>query len=319
MKLSYRYEDENSGDGAGSGAGGDSGSGGNADNGGGGNTDSGSSGDTGGDWRASLPEDIREATSLKDVSDVSSLAKQFVDQQQFLGNSIRIPSAEAGEKDLDAFYTKVEKHAPELMRKSSLESPESRTKMFKALGMPGEAIDYQPPEGLPEGALTDELLGEYRAAAFKNNMTKEQFSGFLQDVIAPGHQRAVEANNERVDGIKQLQVEMGVAWGPRSSRILRVMEENGFSPGLQDAVKNGNLSAEDWRAFDKMGEALGHEGSQIINQQGGSEALTPAEARERADEILNRLDDMEQGSPAYTRLLDKRVKYIEMAQGPKSR
>ncbi|RLD77089.1 MAG: hypothetical protein DRJ15_14205, partial [Bacteroidetes bacterium] len=297
MKLSYRYEDENPGDGAGSGAGGDPGGTGDIDNGGGGNTDSGAGGDTGGDWRASLPEDIREATSLKDVSDVSSLAKQFVDQQQFLGNSIRVPSEEAGQKDWDAFYEKVERRAPELMRKSDLDTPEARSKMFSTLGKPKEATDYQAPEGVPEGMLTDELLGEYRAAAFKNNMTKEQFSGFLQDVIAPGHQRAVEANNERVDGIKQLQVEMGVAWGPRSSRILRVMEENGFSPGLQDAVKNGNLSAEDWRAFDKMGEALGHEGSQIVNQQGSNEALTPAEARERADEILNRLDDMEQGSP----------------------
>ena len=48
------------------------------------------------DWRASLPEDIRGAKALESVKDVDSLAKQFLDAQSHIGNSIRITSEEAG-------------------------------------------------------------------------------------------------------------------------------------------------------------------------------------------------------------------------------
>jgi hypothetical protein len=49
------------------------------------------------DWRANLSDDLRSSKGLESVKDVESLAKQFLDAQSHIGNSIRIPGEDAGQ------------------------------------------------------------------------------------------------------------------------------------------------------------------------------------------------------------------------------
>ena len=97
------------------------------------------------DWRSSLPEDIRSAKAFDSVKDVNSLAKQFLDAQSHMGNSIRIPGEDAGQEAIDAFNQK-------LMNKTSLmqrpETPEDFDSVFKSMGKPEDASGYAVPEDI---------------------------------------------------------------------------------------------------------------------------------------------------------------------------
>ena len=48
-------------------------------------------------WKDSLPEELKGHKGLTDVKDVGSLAQQFLDSQQMIGQSIRVPGPDAGE------------------------------------------------------------------------------------------------------------------------------------------------------------------------------------------------------------------------------
>ena len=62
------------------------------------------------DWRDSLPGDIRSSI---DVESVEDLAKGYVNAQQMIGGSIRIPGKEAGKEDWDKFYSAMAKACEE--------------------------------------------------------------------------------------------------------------------------------------------------------------------------------------------------------------
>ncbi len=265
------------------------------------------------DWRAALPEELRSAPGLKDVRDVASLAKQFVDQQAYLGTSIRVPSEEAGEKDWEAFFEKVEaRTGGRLMRKTALDDPEQRERILDAMGRPKEPTEYEVPEAAAP-LLNDEMIGQYRAAAHKAGLTKEQFQQFLEDAAKPQLQAQEAQLQEHQQAWNQLQAELGAAFTPRQARVLRVMEEAGFSKELIGLAREGRLAVGEWRALDRIGEMLGKEGTQIVTQDGTKEALTPDEARARADEIYRQMQELEPGSPEYNRLMQKRVEYFKMA------
>ena len=147
------------------------------------------------DWRASLPEDIRSAKAFDSVKDVGSLAKQFLDAQSHIGNSIRIPGEDAGQEAIDAFNQKL-MNKTNLMQKP--ETPEDYDSVFKSMGKPEDANGYVVPE---------DVNGNYdhlRELAINANMTNKQFDSLVKsvsklDTAAMETQQAQQ--KESIDGV----------------------------------------------------------------------------------------------------------------------
>ena len=85
------------------------------------------------DWRSSLPDDMREAPSLKDVPDVATLAKRFLDTKSMVGNSLRMPTDDAGQEAIEAFNQKILSNpALGLMKKPDTENTEALAEVYNA-------------------------------------------------------------------------------------------------------------------------------------------------------------------------------------------
>lgn len=81
--------------------------------GGGGAGDAGDKGDKtgeggGDDWRAALPEDVRNHASLKDLDSVGALATKLISAQGMIGRDpVRVPSKTTSDEDRRAFFTAI--------------------------------------------------------------------------------------------------------------------------------------------------------------------------------------------------------------------
>lgn len=65
------------------------------------------------DFLAGLPEDLRKEPSLQGVKDAATLAKSFVETKRLVGDSIRLPKADATPQDLDAVRAKLRPESPD--------------------------------------------------------------------------------------------------------------------------------------------------------------------------------------------------------------
>lgn len=109
------------------------------------------------DWRASLPEDIKNEPSLKDFKDTAALAKSYVHAQRMIGQKrLAAPDAKWTDKDWDQFY-------------NSIGRPESPDK-------------YGTPEVQFEGDAKwdDEKLKAAKIEMHKLGLTDRQAKGLLQ-------------------------------------------------------------------------------------------------------------------------------------------
>ena len=61
------------------------------------------------DWKAELPEEIRDSPMVKEAPDLATLAKQAIDYQRMSGNSIRIPGEDASDEAITDFRGKLSK------------------------------------------------------------------------------------------------------------------------------------------------------------------------------------------------------------------
>ena len=65
-------------------------------------------GSSGGDWRASLSDDIRHDPSLASIQDVNGLAKSFIHGQKMVGaDKVVLPKEDASPEEMNEFYNRL--------------------------------------------------------------------------------------------------------------------------------------------------------------------------------------------------------------------
>lgn len=191
------FSPDGDGDGGGDG-------GGNVDGGVPGNSDGNSPAIIDANWRASLPEDMRDNPTLAKYGSIESLAKGHISSQQALGNNVAIPS-----KDAD------------------------HTEFWNKAGRPEKAEGYELPEiegveslGLPETASAD-----YQAKAHELGLTQRQMAGLWQYHAEQGmnsmNEFSQRQTSESEAGMQQLQKDWGGAYDEKLSQARAAVEEFG--------------------------------------------------------------------------------------------
>lgn len=234
------------------------------------------------DWRSSLPEDIRSSKVFDSVADVNALAKQFIDAQSHIGNSIRVPGEDASQDAVDAFHQK-------LMNKTDLmikpQSSEDYQKVFESMGKPLEGKGYTVPEGV-EGSF-DHL----RSLALDANMTNKQFESMVSSVaqLDAASLETQQASQKESRGV--IEKEWGAAFDQNSNQAIALLEATGAPDSLIALAKDGDIDGDSLKWFHGLSQKLSSgEGSNAVADLGGNQVMTPGEATAQLDEIMGNKD-----------------------------
>jgi len=268
-------------------------------------------------WRTEhLPEEMQENPAFKDVADVGSLAKQFVDLQSHIGNSIRIPSEEAGEADLKSFHEKLIERVPDLMYKPDTSNEEAMSQLYSQLGKPENAEAYKWLDGEVASHIDAESNAHLREIAHKANLNQSQFNALLEG-LAGKNEENYTANVQRLEQSKaDLKNEWGAAFDDRIKAVADYLEKSGAPEALVNSAKEGNINKETASWVYSVVEATAENvGSPDKNSGNGGGKMTPSEALSRIDEIYNNPNHpfYDQTHPSHQRALEEMVELAKFA------
>ncbi len=243
-----------------------------------------------GDLRGTLPEDLREEPVIKNTKDLVGLAKQLVDSQKMLGNSIRIPGKDAGDEDRQKFYERLQEVPGVAKIPEEVKSLDDVKPVLQKLGAPEKPDDYQiqPPESLE---VPDEFLGSLKGTLHEIGATQHQAQRFAEKVFEDLSART-EAVRAAVEGHRE---ELRKTFGQKTDEVLQqsaaVLKELGGDE-LDAVLKQAGLDSHPAvvKAAAEIAKRLGESGITPPPGSGGSGALTPAEAQAQINEILNNKD-----------------------------
>lgn len=237
------------------------------------------------DWKSGLPEELKSAPALKDVGDVATLAKAFVETKAFVGSSIRPPGPDATPQAKTDFIQKLQEKVPELLFLPDGDDDVAklaRETAWTKLGRPKEPKDYVLPADVQ---VPEEHLEALRKEALDEGLTKSQFQARAKRVA----DAITQAELGRQDSQKALKKELGAAFDERTAAAAAVAAKLGLSPELVAALKNGTVDVGTFKAFATIAKGFG-EMRQVADQGGGGGGgrLTPGEAEAQRAEIMAR-------------------------------
>ena len=256
----------------------------------GGEGEGGGGGGAGGEvtWRDELPEDMRSNAGLADFSDVGSLAKSFLETKSMVGNSIRVPGEDAGDEARAEFNTKLLTSAPNLMEKPNFDNAEQSETFYRSIGMPEKAEGYNMPE--VEGMqLPEERSNLLKAAAHKAGISANQFSVVMQASLENDAALMAARETQRTEAMQGLRTEWGMAFDDNYKVASSIAAATGAPASLVEAINGQQAGPEVIKWLHGLSAKFGPEGQQMINQgsQEREGAMTPADAKAKADEIMN--------------------------------
>ena len=231
------------------------------------------------DWKAGLSDELKSNATLSTVADLNSLAKQFIDAQAHIGNSIRIPSSQAGQEDMKTFHEKILKHAPHLMPTPNLEDASGVNAILTQLGKPADAGTYAI-EGV---TLTD----EFKAQAHEMGLTQKQFGQLYANIVKPQLDSASAGEADTKAGRDLLAKEWGYAFQTKEQNVQAILEKTGAPANLIGQAKDGKLGQATLRWLDGLVTSMGSEGLNLIGNSGTSHRITPQEANAQIGEIMS--------------------------------
>jgi len=232
------------------------------------------------EWRDSLPEELKDHATLKDIKDVGGLAKSFVDTMAVQGQMIRIPGPDAGDEARAAFHTKLTDKVPGLIPTPDPENAETMNALYSRMGRPEDAIGYDHPEGVDATQMAD-----FAKLAHSLGLTKTQYSGMLSSLVEFTTEKTDAANDAFVAAERALKQEWGIVYEDNLQLVNSVMKGTKAPAEMMEMAASGTLSAESRKWLYNIGIQLGTEG--INFDDADSTRLAPSEARARSKEIMD--------------------------------
>lgn len=244
----------------------------------------GSSGYDTSDWKQGLDGELQAAPALKDVKDVNSLAKQFVDLQQHMGRAVRVPGEDASQDAKQQFYQDLINKVPGLMVKPNEEDADAMNAFYDTIGRPKEETGYELPE--VEGVdLPEDRANFLRKVAHKNGIGKKQFKGLLSEIME-ADKLGMDAHKEKVvESRDRLKREWGEAYEGRENVVLTAAKNSNAPDEIVNAIEKGTMRGESLKWLYGL-MAQGSEDKNFADSHGAAR-LSPSEAEAQINEIMS--------------------------------
>jgi hypothetical protein len=239
-------------------------------------------------WLESLPEAMRDAPFIGKADSLESAMAEIQNAAAHMGNSIRIPSEEAGTEDVAKFYAKIQEKAPNLMVKPDITNAETMSAFYRSIGQPENATDYK--YEMPEGKEMPTDFQNFAVVAHKFGLTQAQFEGMMGDVLGTmwEGQSTMEGNHK--NEIDELGTEWGQAFKTNMSIVENYLNLSKAPTGIIEMFKEGTMSADEISWLHSV--ATTTKSATELSQQHSDQqvALTPAAAQDQIQEIMNNRD-----------------------------
>lgn len=208
-------------DGTGNGTGNSNSNGGNSNsappapgnNGGAGNPDPGKGDPTDGkkqfdtNWKDFIPEELKDRSEWSNIKDPADLFKNYINAQQMISKSVRIPGADATPEDISNFYSKLGK-------------PQSKTDY---------TFEYTPAK---EGYIFNKDSFDFTVfqdIADKANLTKDQYQALASAYIDINNENYLTQNKmleeKAAEELKSAENKLKMAWGNNYNQNINAITE----------------------------------------------------------------------------------------------
>ncbi len=262
------------------------------------------------DWRESLPENVRGWDEAKNADSPDAFFKQIGDLRSHLGNSIRVPTDDAGDETRQEFFEKLQRKVPEIMRRPDMDNDDVMKDVWASLGKPQEADHYDLPE-IGEYKISDDKAAALKKLALDSNLTKKQFKQLTQGLLQDDadRQRDAAAELERMQG--ELKRDWGDALDSRMETVRRIAEQSNAPETLLKALEEGTADSATVKWLYDFSKQFA-EDSPIKTQM--KEIDSPQDIQGKIDDIMNNnqhpywITNHPQHSAAVNKMLDLRKK-----------
>ena len=220
-----------------------------------------------GNWRASLPEDIREHESLATINDVNGLAKSYVHAQSMIGaDKIPIPGKWADDEDWSEVYSR--------------------------LGRPSDSGGYEIEAG--ETEVDEDFMGWFKSTAHDAGLNNRQAQMIAQAYIEMSGDTAnaetLDVDQARVQVEADLRKEYGNAYDDRIERGNGFIDEFAET-GLTELVLADGTPLRNHPAFVKTlinAASYIHDNISEDAVVGNKDtiSMTPSEAQSQVNEMM---------------------------------
>lgn len=234
----------------------------------------------------SLGEDVRSNAALADFKDASGLAKSYVALKAYQGQSIRIPTGDAGAETKQEFYDKLA-NVEGVMLKPDMANTEQATQFYKSLGRPDEesGYEYAPAEDGYNGQ--EESVALFRKLAHANGITKAQFNNIMSTVVAQEAQQVAASKANTAAEVNGLKTKWGDAYDQNMLQATQVAAATGAPEKVIEAMKAGQTGQDFNVWMHSLASKFNGEGQNLMNIQEQNNAMTPDLIRGKIDDIMN--------------------------------
>lgn len=230
------------------------------------------------DFREHVPEEFKDASSLKDIKDFDGLIKSFVNKDSMIGKKF---------EDL---------------------SPEDVSKYYGKMGRPDDASKYDlDVEGVGKEADLDWFKVSAHKAGLSNDQAKEVLSNYLsvnEKMVAEKQEAAAKSHSNQVAEVKEM---FGIDF---QENVAKANEAAKFIGGqdLLDAIKDSGMGNNPHviKAFHEVSKMMGEHKS-VSGESKPTGASTESIQRSinelRSSKLLTDYNDPKAQKQAQTKLL----------------
>lgn len=228
------------------------------------------------DWRAALPEAIRNDPSLSSFKDVGALAQSFIETKGLVGRSIRPPGPDAAPEAKKEFVNRLLQLEPALVYAPE-NDPESVNRLWKRLGKPEKVEEYELPEAVKEAGIEAKDLV---ALAVTAGLTKNQLKQIAETMAK------ATLEQKRLSALDRVALEQ--EWGAAKEERTLAAKAAALKMGLSEADVAA-MTPKQMRAFANVAKAIGVNNNEFRRQVDGTTPadgpLDPAEAKRQMNDI----------------------------------
>ncbi len=240
------------------------------------------------EWAQNFPEEVQGWDEVKNSKSPEQFWQRITSHRQHIGQSIRVPTEDASAEDMNAFYEKLHKRAPNLMPTPSLDDPDATAAVMKRLGVPEDKEAYLNIEG-EDFKFQEGQLDGIKDLALKAGLTPKQYEALAKQIgtsTANELSTLAENKNQTIEALKK---DWGMTAEDRLKETQDFLKQSNAPQNLVDAMANTDLDLDTTKWLYDMAKNVGEssEASAQQNQFKASDKLDPYEAQMRINEMLN--------------------------------
>lgn len=159
------------------------------------------------DWRNYIPEELKDRTEWNNIKDPSDLFKNYINAQQTISKSVRIPDEGSSPEDIANFYTKLGKPAS----KDDYDfeyKPAKENYVYNK-----ESFDFD----------------IFKDIADKANLTKDQYQALASAYIDINNENYLNYNQmlekKAAEELKEAEGRLKAAWGDKYTQNINAISE----------------------------------------------------------------------------------------------